>query len=76
MGPGMFAQTRAPCDDCHGTGDMMLEEDKCPKCRGEKIQEETKNFEIQLQPGVLDNHEYKFPGEGNEVVFSNLKAKY
>jgi len=69
MGPGMYAQTRAPCDDCKGTGDMMSEEDKCQTCKGEKIKEEQKEIEVKLDPGVPDNHVYEFPGEGNEVVF-------
>jgi len=47
----------------------MKEEDKCKKCKGEKILEETKEFEIKLEPGVSDNKDYRFPGEGNEIVF-------
>ncbi|MDR3737216.1 MAG: zinc finger domain-containing protein [Acidobacteriaceae bacterium] len=68
VGPGMYAQSRAPCDDCHGTGDNVSEEDKCQKCKGEKMQEEQKEFEVKLDPGVPDNHVYTFAGEGNEIV--------
>ena len=70
MGPGMYAQTRAPCDDCHGTGDMMSEEDRCAECKGEKILEEQKELEVKLDPGVPDNHVYTFAGEGHETVTS------
>lgn len=47
----------------------MKEEDKCKKCNGEKVLEEKKEFEIKLEPGVSDNKDYKFIGEGNEIVY-------
>lgn len=48
---------------------MMEEKDKCLKCKGEKILEENKEFDVKLEPGAPENFEYKFPGEGNEVVY-------
>ena len=64
----MFAQARAPCDDCHGTGDMLSEQDKCSKCKAEKIVEDEKELDVKVDPGVPDNHVYTFEGEGNEIV--------
>jgi len=46
----------------------MNEEDKCTKCKGEKILEDPKEFDVKLDPGVPDNHVYTLEGEGNEVV--------
>ena len=46
----------------------MSEEDKCEKCKGEKVFEDEKEFDIKLDPGVPDNHVYTFENEGNEVV--------
>ena len=79
MGPGMYARTQAPCDDCHGrqrpdevgTGDKMKEEDRCPTCKGEKIAEDKKEFNVKLDAGVPENHVYTFEGEGNQVVRSS-----
>ena len=51
-----------------GRGDTMSENDKCPKCKGEKILEEKKELDVKLDPGVPDKHIYNFPGEGHETV--------
>lgn len=69
MGPGMYAQSRGPCEECHGRGDTMSEEDRCKICKGEKIMEDKKEFEVKIDPGVPDNHIYTFAGEGNEIVY-------
>lgn len=68
IGPGMYAQSQGPCEECHGAGDTMIEEDKCEKCKGEKILEEKNEIMVKLEPGVPENHFYTFEGEGHEVV--------
>ena len=68
MGPGMYAQSRGPCEECNGKGDTMTESDRCPACKGEKILEDKKEFNVNIEPGVPDNHAYSYPGEGNETV--------
>lgn len=70
LGPGMYTQSRGPCEECNGKGDNLTEEDRCPACKGERISEDKKEFEVKLDPGVPDNHTYNFPGEGNETVLS------
>ena len=52
----------------------MSEEDRCPNCKGEKIAEEKKEFEVKLDPGVPENHVYTLQGEGNEVVRRTAKS--
>lgn len=68
LGPGMYSQSRGPCEECSGRGDTLSEEDRCKTCKGEKIQEEKKEFEVKVDPGVPDNHVYTFAGEGHETV--------
>lgn len=70
----MYSQSRAPCEECNGRGDNLREEDKCKTCKGEKIQEEKKEFNIKIDPGVPDNHVYSFPGEGHETVIYLVKV--
>jgi len=68
LGPGMYSKTIGPCEECNGKGDTLTEEDKCKTCKGEKVLEEKKEFDVKVDPGVPDNHVYNFPGEGNERV--------
>lgn len=69
MGPGMYAQSRGPCEDCNGQGDNLSEKDRCSKCKGEKAVEDSKEFEVKVTPGVPDNHVFTFPGEGNQTAY-------
>lgn len=77
MGPGIYLQTREKCEDCHGilkfiywkgTGDITAVGDRCPRCKGERLFEEMKEFEIPLDPGAPENCEYLFQDEGTKVV--------
>lgn len=67
----MLAQSQDSCQDCHGNGNNLKEEEKCELCKGEKINKEEKEFEIKLDCGAPNNHVYKFEGEGNEIVMLN-----
>lgn len=68
IAPGMFAPTRAECEDCHGHGNHLDEESKCAACKGEKVVKEENEFDIKLDCGAPENHLYAFPGEGHEIV--------
>jgi len=68
MGPGMYAQSHGPCEECNGRGDNLTEQDRCPTCKGERVMEESKEFEIKVEPGAPDNHVYTLAGEGNQTV--------
>lgn len=68
VGPGMCMQTRGNCEACNGSGDILSEEDKCPKCKGEKCEQTAKEFLVKLDPGCAHGQEYDFPNEGNEIV--------
>lgn len=72
MGPGTYTQTRGPCEDCNGQGSNLTEQDKCTACKGERVKEESKEFEIRVEPGAPDNYVYTLPGEGNETVKLNI----
>lgn len=68
MGPGMYAQSRGPCEECNGRGDNLTEQDRCPACKGERVMEDSKEFEIKVEPGSPDNYVYTLAGEGNQTV--------
>ena len=37
LGPGMYSQSSAKCDECDATGIKFKEEDRCKVCKGERI---------------------------------------
>lgn len=46
LGPGMYTQRTAPCDDCNGAGETINEKDKCKNCNGHKTVKEKKVIEV------------------------------
>ena len=67
IGPGMYTQARGKCDNCDGKGVIVRDSDKCATCKGERVREEKKEFEVKLDKGAPDGKRYVFPEEGNEV---------
>lgn len=37
IGPGMVQQLQSHCSECNGSGEVIPERAKCPKCKGEKV---------------------------------------
>ncbi|KAI8016939.1 hypothetical protein LOK49_LG04G01347 [Camellia lanceoleosa] len=35
-----------PCNECKGTGETINDKDRCPQCKGEKVVQEKKDFNI------------------------------
>jgi len=65
---GMFIQqSQVVCPDCHGTGEMMSNRDKCPECEGRKIVKEKKQIEVVVEPGMKDGQKIVFNGEADQV---------
>jgi len=66
MGP-MIQQVQMPCNDCHGTGEIIDNKDKCPKCGGNHVVSDRKILELIVEPGMRDNQRLTFPGESDQA---------
>lgn len=76
MGPNAYAQSQVACDKCNGKGDIMKDADRCKVCSGTKIVDNEKKIEVPLDPGVPNDHSYKFTGEADEAVIIIRKNKF
>ena len=68
LGPGMYQHSSQPCKDCKGEGKTVPEKDKCKKCKGNKVIDESKTMEVAIESGVPHEHDYIFTGESDEYV--------
>jgi DnaJ family protein A protein 2 len=62
----MISQTISVCDECRGRGKVI--KDKCVKCKGKGVVEDTKILDIVVEKGTPDGHRFKFEGEADEYV--------
>ncbi len=60
----MFGQfvSVAPCPNCHGDGQLIL--DPCPSCRGEGRVRGERKVAVDIPPGVADNNYLTLRGQG------------
>ena len=66
--PGMGrVQTLTTCPECHGAGRKIKDEDKCEKCDGDTIVQETKDFVVHIERGMKNGSHIVFQGESDEV---------
>jgi len=63
----MISQMQVPCDECHGTGEIIDSKDKCPKCSGKHVISDRKVLEIVVEPGMRDNQRITFAGESDQA---------
>ena len=66
MGP-MITQQIVPCQKCKGTGEIIDPADCCPKCKGQKVAQENKIFDVQVERGMEDGDTIVFQGEADEA---------
>jgi DnaJ-related protein SCJ1 len=62
--PGMFAQSQVTCNECGGRGTMIRR--MCPHCSGEKVLDHSAHYTLEVVPGMPEEHEIVFEGEGDE----------
>jgi DnaJ homolog subfamily A member 2 len=67
LGPGMYSQRTAPCDDCSGSGNMMDPSKVCKTCSGKKVKQEKKTLKVEIDKGSPNGERYTIHGEGNEI---------
>ncbi|KAL0849078.1 hypothetical protein ABMA28_013440 [Loxostege sticticalis] len=66
IAPHMTRQYQTRCPTCHGQGETINEKDKCPKCKGKKVLNETKILEVHIEKGMRENQKIFFRGEGDQ----------
>ncbi|XP_034831302.1 dnaJ homolog subfamily A member 2-like [Maniola hyperantus] len=66
IGPNMTRQFQTRCTTCQGQGETIDEKDKCPKCKGKKVLNETKILEVHVEKGMRENQKIFFRGEGDQ----------
>jgi DnaJ family protein A protein 2 len=67
LGPGMITQQQMICPECRGEGEMIAKEDRCTKCKGEKVVEDVKNVEVFVDKGMKHGQKITISGEGNQI---------
>lgn len=67
LGPGMYTQRTAPCDDCGGKGESIDPAKMCKDCKGKKIKKEKKKLAVEVDKGAPNNERYTKHGEGDEI---------
>ncbi|OHT03394.1 DnaJ subfamily A member 2 [Tritrichomonas foetus] len=63
----MIIQQITECSKCQSTGEFIKPSDKCEKCKGNKIINESKILEVHILPGMKNGDEQIFKGESDEV---------
>lgn len=66
IGPNMTRQFQTRCPTCQGQGEAINDKDKCPKCKGKKVLNETKILEVHVEKGMRENQRIFFRGEGDQ----------
>eukprot|EP01062_Namystynia_karyoxenos_P011972 TRINITY_DN14296_c2_g1_i1.p1 TRINITY_DN14296_c2_g1~~TRINITY_DN14296_c2_g1_i1.p1 ORF type:complete len:501 (+),score=143.25 TRINITY_DN14296_c2_g1_i1:93-1505(+) len=68
VGPGMYAQQVAPCQDCGGAGVLIKHEDRCSGCNcgGRGVQRRMDTVYINLEPGTPSGTAFLLEGESDE----------
>ncbi|CAI0385683.1 unnamed protein product [Linum tenue] len=68
IGLGMFQQMQHICPDCRGSGsEVISERDKCPHCRGNKVNKEKKVLEVHVEKGMRHEQKITFQGQADEA---------
>jgi len=67
MGPGMYTQSRGPCDECGGQGEIIDMAKRCKVCKGKKVKKETKELSVDMDKGSPNGAQYTIHGEGDCV---------
>ena len=66
IGPGMIQQMLKHCEKCNGRGKKIKDNELCPKCKGNRLNNETKNIEVTLGNGIKDKEHIIIHGEADD----------
>lgn len=68
VGPGMVTQDYVECKNCGATGKVHRTKDKCKKCDGKGLSEETKILEFNIPKGSKSGDSVTLEGESDEAL--------
>ncbi|KAL5207943.1 hypothetical protein ABZP36_032378 [Zizania latifolia] len=74
IGLGMIQQMNTVCPECRRSGEMIINKDKCPSCKGNKVVQEKKVLEVHVQKGMQHGQQIVFQGEADEAEFPEPAA--
>ncbi|KAJ2718388.1 DnaJ-like protein xdj1 [Coemansia sp. Benny D115] len=66
VGPGLISQMQVKCTACKGTGKIIPETNRCRRCKGECVAEETDTVEVNIEPGARDSDHIVLKGKGDQ----------
>ncbi|XP_009596179.1 dnaJ protein homolog [Nicotiana tomentosiformis] len=67
IAPGMIQQMQHVCPECRGSGEVISERDRCTQCKGNKIIQEKKVLEVNVEKGMQHGQKIVFDGEADEA---------
>ncbi|XP_061341924.1 chaperone protein dnaJ A6-like isoform X2 [Gastrolobium bilobum] len=67
IGMGMIQQMQHVCPECRGTGEVISERDRCPQCKGNKVSQEKKVLEVNVEKGMQQGQKIVFEGQADEA---------
>jgi len=67
IGPGMFQQMQTVCPECQGSGEKIKDEDRCPECKGKKVNKDKKILEVHVDKGMKHNQRIVFAGQSDQA---------
>ncbi|CAF1199442.1 unnamed protein product [Rotaria sordida] len=66
MGP-FIQQMQSKCSSCDGDGRTIDWRNRCKKCNGQKLFQETKKLDVHITHGSQDRETIKLSGQGNQI---------
>ncbi|KAG0557921.1 hypothetical protein KC19_11G166500 [Ceratodon purpureus] len=67
LGPNMIQQMQHVCSDCKGSGETIVEKDRCGQCKGQKVVQDKKLLEVHVEKGMQHGQKITFQGEADEA---------
>jgi len=67
LGFGMMQQLQERCRQCGGEGEVIKAKDKCKKCTGNKVIEESKTLDVYIDKGMQHGQKIVFKEEGDQL---------
>eukprot|EP01125_Pyxidicula_operculata_P017479 TRINITY_DN6120_c0_g1_i1.p1 TRINITY_DN6120_c0_g1~~TRINITY_DN6120_c0_g1_i1.p1 ORF type:complete len:239 (-),score=62.03 TRINITY_DN6120_c0_g1_i1:98-814(-) len=67
MGPGMISQRQMVCDQCKGEGEVIPKDDRCEKCKGNKVVPESKIISVDIEKGMRWGQSISLYGESDQA---------
>lgn len=63
----MIQQSQSPCSTCRGTGKIVDPSKRCNVCYGDKVVNETKTIEVNVEAGMMEGDKVILPSAADEA---------